>query len=325
MAAIFETIDTGGGGDFTSWQAWEDAIPVTTSPDSYTGEQIDEEISGAVLVIAGHTTTPSTFIQMTAQAGASFVDNSGIETNALEYDATKGAAFSNTNNYITLMTPTDDDIFINRLQFETTSTSSITLSNGGGTQSETVEADQCIFEFNNTAGFHPGGPGFIIKNSLAIQRASGVSQIIESFNGPNFFNCTLICPDSLTPATNAISSAHGTGVIQNCLVFGATNVFVGSTSWTSTTNLTDDASAPTGFTTQAFTDQFENTDNDFRLKSGADAIDAGTDDTTNGTPSINGVARTSGNYDIGAWEFVAAGGGQAWPSRVKQMSHLLNR
>ena len=120
-----------------------------------------------------------------------------------------------------------------------------------------------------------------------------------------FYNCTIVKPSDFTASTAAMVTAYGAETAVNCAFFGFTNVGSG----TYTTCYCDDASPPTGCTTVTYANQFENTTmstRDFRLKTGADCIDNGTTN-AEGSPSINGVARST--YDVGAWEFVAAGGG----------------
>ena len=79
--------------------------------------------------------------------------------------------------------------------------------------------------------------------------------------------------------------------------------------------MTDLASPPTGWTGgKTYTSQFVDTgttvgNRDFRAKTGADILDAGTTDSTN-VPNANDIAKTArpqgSAWDIGAWELVVA-------------------
>lgn len=74
--------------------------------------------------------------------------------------------------------------------------------------------------------------------------------------------------------------------------------------------MTDQASPPTGFSQVTYTSQFQGTTAsalDFRVKSGANLINTGTSDSTNGATDIAGTSRPAGSgWDIGSWEFVSA-------------------
>lgn len=103
------------------------------------------------------------------------------------------------------------------------------------------------------------------------------------------------------------SVASGTATIEDYASYSTA---------TFTTNMSEDSSGSTGLTGADPANQFVSTtpgDEDLHLKSGADAIDAGTDQGT--TPSgveidIDGTDRdaTGATWDCGAHEFLAAGG-----------------
>lgn len=317
-----KTIGTLGSEDYSTPQAWEDALAATLT-EAEIGQVSNQEFDGGsspVLTIAGHTTSATNYIHITTASGASFVENANIETNALRYNASNGAAFTSSGAYDSASTVWFDDnnCKISKLQVRNSATGIARAFTTGNTFPDGCDIDQCVFEGKWTEavasilGQIPQGFGKI-RNSVIITRQSAATRIVSVNGGVAFYNTTIVVPDDLTPATNGLTSSYGTLVLHNCAVFGATTLKNGSSTESFTTSYTDAASPPTGFTQVTYSDQFENVNDatrDFRLKSGADCIDNGTTDPTNAATSINNVSRPSGSaYDVGAWEFVAAGGG----------------
>jgi hypothetical protein len=91
------------GGDYSTLQAWEDACPanLVTADQIWQGQCKNQEfaLNATVLNIAGTTTDATRYIELTTEAGASFRDHASKATNALRYDATKGAGIRATNAY----------------------------------------------------------------------------------------------------------------------------------------------------------------------------------------------------------------------------------
>lgn len=289
------------------------------------GQQQNQEFAGTgnQLTGAGGTTSTAAYPHYTTVAGASFRNHASVQSNALKYDATLGAAIRGTSSNTATVTFSDQGR-ISGLQ--------ITATGAGGRALGLSENDSvvefCILEGNYIATSSALGvlywtanqTGAIIRNTLIIQRTSAADHIVgTSAASPSFFNCTIVAADDLAtaPAAVFLSGASGTVTVTNCALFAGGDVptGAGSATFTYTTCYGDDSTPATGITAAAIADQFENVDDatrDFRVKTGAGLIDTGTTDATHGPIDIAGTARPSGAaYDVGCWEFVAAAGGGA--------------
>lgn len=318
MAIITQSIGSAGGRDFATLQAWEDAIPanVVTSGNSYVGECYNDSefTSGAgPLDISGHTTDGTHTITLTTAAGQSFRDHASKLSNPLTYDASKGVGIRSTDAYTTAVAVTGDFITLSKLQIKGGGASrSIGLNVSG----DDITVDFCIIVGNSAnvseAAFvgNSNANSITIRNTLAVLLGTAATAIAKVWGG-NWTNCDLVSPSDIgTPPTYAINNHYGTNTFKNCAFFGATNVRE-SAAGTFTTCMSD-ATGFTGVTGGvSYTAQFENTltaTADFRAKTGASLLDAGTTDVPNAANDIVGTARPQGAaYDIGAWELVASG------------------
>jgi hypothetical protein len=159
----------------------------------------------------------------------------------------------------------------------------------------------------------------IVRNSIIIQRGSAADHICATgTSNVNLFNCTFVASDDLATAPTSIfiSDASGTVNVQNCGLFAGDStkaIKAGSATYNFTTCYSD-ISGTAGVTQTTYGNEFQNVNDatrDFRLKTGAAQIDTGTTDTTNAAIDIAKTNRPSGAaYDVGAWEFVHAGGGE---------------
>jgi hypothetical protein len=118
----------------------------------------------------------------------------------------------------------------------------------------------------------------------------------------------------------------GVTTVTNCLIFGWGGIGNANlTSGVARNNVVDWASYPSGWTdtgtlfSKTATNQFVGAANtDYKLKTGADAIDAGYTDTTHipSATDVYGTARPQGSaWDVGPHEVVAAGA-PAYRARV---------
>ncbi len=311
----------GSGGDYSTIQAWEDACPanLTTVDQIWRGEVKNQSFTNSgnnVLTVDGITSDATRYVELTTEAGASFVDNANLATNALRYNTSNGAAISSSNGYAVntpIIVNSHIHCRISKLQVKAT-------GNGGWAINATANTiiDRCILEGTRR--------GLIITNSsrasnsvIALTDSSSLVDIVEIVTGASLYNCTLVSLGATI--ANALSGNYGTPTVRNCIIMNCTAVKTGGASPTYTTCLTSASSPPSGCTNTAYATgsgiQFESTTNgshDFRIKSGSSAVDAGTTDSTYGATSINGVSRPSGSaYDVGAWEYVSGGGGSTVP------------
>jgi hypothetical protein len=311
---VVKTIGTGG--DYSTLQAWEDAAPanLVTSDQIWEGQLKNQTFSsgsGPILTISGSTTDATRFKRLTCQAGASFRDNAGVQSNALRYNTANGAAITCSDNYNPCVSIAEANAVISGLQIENTSTAQNAVLIGA----TPVTIDNCILE---AVGVPLSANGFItIRNSLVVKRGTNASFDIVSGQGRiECYNSTFAVPSDKTAASVGVDVSYpsGTSVLENVAIFGATDAYHNAGTTTITTCRTNQASPETGFTggvSYSGTTFVATTDaaRDFRLPSGSSLINAGTTDSTNAANDIAGTARPSGaSYDVGAWEYVAAGG-----------------
>lgn len=314
-----------GARDYTTLAAWATALPadLVSGDTAQIGQCFnDSEFTSAagLLTLTGHTTDATHTITLTTGTGQSFRDNSGAQTNELRYNASNGVGIRLTGGYDAAIVVLDTNVFIQGLQVTGTpalNSSRAMITAGSGT----VVVDDCILEGSGANGpVSIGNVGTKLRNCLVVQRQASQSGILVISAGPAIYNCTLVAPSDIVAPTNAFVVSYTGNIIQNCAIFGATNALSTTVGVTVTTSMTD-ATGSTGLTGgKVYASQFENTANatrDYRAKTGADLLDAGTTDATNGTPDIVGTARPQGSaYDIGAWELVAASPPVGGPSNV---------
>lgn len=283
------------------------------------GQQQNQEFSGTgvQLDIAGSSTNASNYKEYTTVAGASFRDHASVQSNALKYDASLGAAIRGTSNNTATVSNGEGSTRFSKLQVTATGT-------GGRAYLDTVANTAAIAEFAIFEGTYVangttlGVTAFVgkVKNCLIVQRASGADHIIGTgTQSPSYYNCTIVASDDLatSPVSIFLSGASGTVTVQNCGMFagGDKPTAAGSATFNFTTCYGDDSTPASGITTATYANQFQNVNDatrDFRLVTGADMKDTGTTDSTNAATDIAGTARPSGSaYDVGCWEFVAAG------------------
>lgn len=310
---VTKTIGTGG--DYTTLQAWEDASPanLVTSDQIWRGECFNQEFfssSASLLNVSGSTTDATRYKELTTYAGASFADNASVQTNALRYNASNGAAIRGTYAWAGPVAVNENYFRISKLQLSAVN-AALNIQNAGFIASNLIA--------ENTSSSQPTvlfGVGGTLKNCLLVQRGTSlVAQLSGASSGTSrLYNCTLVRTGSST--SNLITGNYGTTTLQNCAFFGgATTLASGTSTRTYTTCYTDTASPPSGCTTVAYDTStgsgFQNiTDatRDFRIKTGSALLDVGTTDTTNAAYDIVGTARPQGSaYDVGAWELVVAG------------------
>ena len=298
----------GAGQTYTTLQAWEDAAPATltsiwrgiiqANSDDFDGS------TSVLLTMAGSTSTASLYKELTVLAGESFVDHASASTNALDWNTANGASLTTSKSYGGTVAITEPYARIKRIMVRNTSTGGRAFETGSGTG---IEVDQCIFDGNRGAAMvNVAAPGIKVSSSLFIQRASAATSIIRIGSGSsNFYNCTFVVPSGASAATNCIDESYASGTLKSCAMFGVTGVSDDS-GMSYTTCHTDSADVETGVTSSlTYANQFENTTNDWRVKSGADLIDGGTYDATNAPVDIIDTAFGSGTTDSGCWEFVS--------------------
>lgn len=269
--------------------------------------------TGAQLTISGSTSSSAAYKECTTAAGASFLDNANSQTNALQYNASNGAAIRGTSTSQLTVACIETSARINKLQITATGTGGEGLS----ASAASVIVDKCIIEgkyagAGSSSGILRANASSSISNSLVVQRTSSADHIVStSTSSPKFYNCTFCASDDHATAPIAIflSGASGAPTTQNCGMFAGDStkaISAGSATFTHTTGYSD-ISGTSGVTQATYTSEFKNVNDatrDFRLKAGAAQIDTGTTDSTNAANDIVGTARPEGSaYDVGCWEF----------------------
>ena len=244
---VVKTIGTGG--DYTTLQAWEDAAPanLVTSDQVWQGQCFNQEFfssSAQLLSVSGTTTDATRYKELTTYAGASFVDNASVQTNALRYNASNGAAIRGTYAWSAPVSVNESYFRISKLQVSSGATVTFNGSNTG------LIVDKCIIENSGTTNEALKTFGVcIVKNSLLVGRSTGVIALLS--NGTAAYNTTFVRTGSST--TNLVNGNYSTLTFKNCAFFGgATTIAGGSSTKTYTTCYTDTASPPSGCTTVAY-------------------------------------------------------------------------
>lgn len=320
MGTVTHSIGIGGTHDYSSLPAWAAVIPANLVTDGnaqvgqcyFNGSGDGEFVSATTLLtLSGHTTSSTYNITLTTGAGQSFRDNASVQTNASNYNASNGVGIRCSGAYNAAISAPDLNVVYSGLQIKAGVSASCIVGSGSTNIATIIN---CILT---------SGTGVVstldlkATNTLFLLTGSGRSAVVSVSSASAFYFCTIAASsDVVTKPTNGVLSSYGTCTLENCAVFGATNARSGSSAYTITTCMTDQASPPTGFTTVTYANQFVNTtiaSGDFREKAGADLQGAGTADSTNGAFDIAGTARPQGtNWDIGCWELIVA----ATPSSV---------
>lgn len=307
--ATIQTIGTTGR-DFSTLQAWENAIP-TTPTGGYEGHCYNDSEFTAGVLIAGQTTSGANYIRLTAASGQSFADHATKTANAQFYDQSKGVGIAANDFAQSVIEISVDFVTIDRLQVK---------RNGS---SYTTSVIDCTTVLANTK----------IRECIIAKTQSQNAPVV-SLRDSQLINCTVydsgatagtgvVCFDASLVLNNTIvrsGSAGGAGltktyatsgvVVKNNAVFGWTTAFTAGGTWGSGSgfNCTDAAAAPgsSNQVSKTYANQFQSTTVDYRLKAGSDCIDHGSTDATNAPNDIVGTVRgTTTTGDIGSWEFAS--------------------
>jgi hypothetical protein len=315
---VVKTIGTGG--DYTTIAAWEADTPVggLVAADQIWQGQVKNQSFSETVTIAGTTVDSTRYVELTTQAGASFRDNANVQTNALKFNSSNGAALSSSTAYGQVLSINQDFCRISNLQIAGLSGTTNTLTMAG---SFTCTIDNVLAEGQRGVPVVSlSGANALIRNSQITQRGSGASSILKLASGAQSIGNTLTVPTDITHPTNIIEGSYGTPVVKNTAMFGnGAALKTGGNTPTYTTCKSDAASLPSGVTSATYnTSTYQNlTDStrDFREVSASPLRGAGTQDLTNSTTDIAGTTRNN-PPDVGAWEFVAAGGSPTLTGQV---------
>lgn len=268
-------------------------------------------VAGTVMTLTGFTPSASNTVTIRPASGQGFKDASGALTDDQQYDQTRGVAIKRTTNYgWALELGSIQYVTLQGLQIRGDGGSAGGFHNLG----DNSTIDSCIIEDyqgNNTLT----AAGAVLSNSIFVSFANGGGVPIILQSGADIVNSSILRPSDVSgTGVSAIQISYAGGsTLLNVNVFGFENaVTVASGSVTSTTCYTDDATPPTGFTQVTYSNQFEATTSsgrDWRTKSGADIIGAGT---ASGAPSTDMFGQTRPSPpSVGHFELISAGGGSS--------------
>lgn len=274
------------------------------------GQCQNQEFTSAsnILTISGSTAGVDAYKHLTTVAGASFRDNIG--SSPLRYNVSNGCGIRKTGTGGWVVLCFEAYARLSNLQIQGTSTTTIALPVDLGGLFENLICEGVGVSTDIPVAYFPGSE--VVRNSLFVMGTTGVAAecIVNSYGGsPFFYNCTFAClDDRVSPDAVLRSDGGGTVTVQNCGLFaGDTGKAVKSGSGTfNFTTCFSDISGTTGVTQTAYAGEFlavNDSNRDFRLKTGAAQIDSGTTDATNAGTDIIGTARPQGGaYDVGCWE-----------------------
>src|SRR5215467_13441494 len=321
-----------GSRNYATIDLWWGSIPATLTQDEIGEMYNDSElVATATISLTGKTLAGFT-ITLRAAAGQGFAAAAGGAGFKLQYDATQGAAVTSSTGYIRpLISAPQAGLTIDGLQFRTTTSNSTTVVLDSG-----ATIKNCIIDCAcAVGGSSPPRLALSVSNSaskainclIVARHATDGSGVFVDY-GPLVLNCTAVKPSSVGASGTGFIEGGGTSVniVRNCASFNFTTAFT-STGWESSSNYNcaGDTTAPGANSQQSktYANQFQDTTQDWRLKTGADCIDHGNTDATNAPNDIIGTVRGATTLgDIGAWEYAEAAGG-GWTGLLARNANRL--
>jgi hypothetical protein len=258
--------------------------------------------------VSGYTTGVSNFINIYT-TGSARHNGTALSGYKLQANVSGGAALTQS----VIGNVTIDGLII-------TNTS---IGNSSSVLNETTRYSSNIYKNNIIVGVNT-------RNSRGISPSQSSTSIVFNNIIYNFRNTTYSNGTGMgfPVLSYRVYNAYNNTVYNTWLGVYATtatnNISMGGTTdfnaTTQSYNMSSDATASgTGsLTSKTASDQFVSTTNDFHLKVGADAIDAGTDLGSPYNVDIDGNTRTA-PWDIGADEYVAAGNAVSPSWRIQGM------
>lgn len=289
----------------------------------WSGRSLNFTVTVSSLTVGGSTNSSTAYPEMTTAIGASFRDNAGVQSNALRYNASNGAAITSSAN-VTL-TIQESFFRISNLQVEGTRLTYAGTPVSVSTGTDGVVIDSCIISYSGTSGSHSLAMNVGTGKSITVINTLIHNQRNSSSNSPaqcvgagtfDFHNCTFIKSTDVAaaPAINVNSSPIITAT--NCAFFGISARTSAAPASITYTNCFDSLASPPSGVTQVTYDTStgsgfvaiaSSTASDFRIISTSAMKDAGITDASYASVDIARTARPQGSaYDVGCWELVVA-------------------
>lgn len=309
MGVITKSIGTSSR-DYSTLQAWEDALPVSLTVDgnSQVGECYNDSQFTASLTISGQTTDATNSITLKCASGQSFYDNANKTTNALKYNQSNGVGVSAGAFGTAVINIVSLNVTIDGLQVKNTQTS----GNGFITASSTHVIKNVIAEApggGTGSGVFNSTPGKFI-NVLAVNNNGSVGFVSLGSNS-EYYNCTAVQTNRAADSGKGFRGNYDTPIAKNCASFNfAGGSFGSGFSASSNYNAGDDTNPPgaNSVPSLTYTSQFVDTSTgDFRAIGTGSLDGAGTRDATN-TADLDIVKqdRSTSTPTIGCWEVIAS-------------------
>jgi hypothetical protein len=321
---VTKTVDPAGGYDFTSINAALAARPaslvvadeqwdIILRPGTYIS-------TGTTLNLSGSVTTDATrFTRIRCADGASFRDHVNKLTNALLPNASNGVLVTQTGLDSSTPTVVVDEEYaeVFGIQISATVGSSDGIDSPPALRVGASTAKVRWLLAESYSGNHVVKLGACVPKYCYFikRRHSGFVAIPTTVINVGLDNCSLLVPSNVDLGggtyfkPHAIQRNYNTTTLRNPTIFGTSGLTGSGVGTINTTNGVADFTA-SGFTTVAFDTStgsgFQNTTNDFRVKSTSAMAGAGA--TYAGILTEDIIGQTvAGTPSAGAWE--AAGGG----------------
>jgi hypothetical protein len=271
-------------------------------------------IAGPVFALGGHTTSVTNTITIQPAPGEGFRDQLVKGVIPLAFNASAGVSFTLRigDTPSSFFQVTDGNTILSGLQFldpATTPSHWIILNLDNG-----VIVSGCIVDGQAQSAWMLDGDGsIVVENSQFVDRGPASNPSTLVVNGvAEFINNTVVSINSSAGATAVFAT---TGLVYNCIFTGYQSAYVlgASSSITCGYSLfTDVLPTATNLTvasgnlaSMSAANQFISPTTDFRLKSGADAIGAGTNELAY-IPLGNDIAgAVRSRWDIGAYNYTS--------------------
>ena len=254
------------------------------------------------------------YLWLTAAPGASFRDNANKLTNALRYNNANGvsvlsAVSGSLGIFATDTVSNNQKLVITGIQFKGSGTAYFSYFPNGS-----ITLDSCIVEYNNYISY---GAFSAVNSLLKITDATAgcCNQWSSAVNSVR--NCIVIGNSSSASAFLIGNYAPTGQILKNNAIFGFSAIRTDDNSKLDTTNSNYNAtdlasfgwSATGNLVSKTAANQFASLtggSEDFRVKAGANLINAGTrDQTYTSDLDIVGSARSLTTPTIGAWEYAS--------------------
>lgn len=312
------------GRDYSTLAAWATYVNALSLAADEILEVYNDggAVADTAAVTVGGWTANGFSVTLRAAAGQGIAEHANKLTNPLRYDASKGAALTNSVGYTTAYVFIGANLTVEGLQIRATAgTASGTLNGSNG-----VTVSRCLISKSSGGYIVIQGAGALVVNDSLLIAPGAANGVQALATGLAINNCTIATTGGVGIG---IAQPYSVApVVKNTAVYGFATDFAGTAGSGTTNNATDKGSfGGTGWGVSGQVSigsaDFESVSSgseDFRVKSGSTKlIDTGASSVGTGLDVV-GTTRT-GTLDIGAWEFASDGGGGTAPSITTQPSN----